>query len=161
MMSPEISRDWQRFAGMPAGVTGTRGPLSAFQRANLMAVLADLMPAELHHGDCTGADAEAHMIAMALGTPVIVHPPLIGLYRAFCDPGPGGQVRVPHPYLARNKMIIAESWFLIAVPSGSRPASPAGSGTWTTVRYAEQAGMGTVILYPDGSVRVDGTHVVR
>lgn len=161
MMSPAISRDWQRFAALPAGVTGTRGALTAFQRANLMRLMAELAPPRVSHGDCTGADAEAHAIARALGCYVIVNPPSSAAYRAFCDPGPRGEIRSPASYLARNRAIVTQAAYLVALPAGQRPACPAGSGTWTTVGYAEQAGMGTVILYPDGTVRIDGMPVVR
>ncbi len=143
-----------------AWLTGSRHGITSFQRENLLRVLAELCPARLHHGDCTGADAEAHCLCRGLGIPVTVHPPLSPRFRAFCDPGPDGEMRNPAPYLARNRAIVHWSSFLIALPSGSRPENgTAGSGTWTTVRYAEEAGTWAVILYPGGRVEVDGTQV--
>jgi hypothetical protein len=146
-----------RFRFRTAGFTGTRRGITSFQRANLMSLLCLLLPQALHHGDCVGADAEAHGLCRAAGVPVVVHPPADGRFRAFCDPPPGGVLRPARPYLARNRDIVAESAYLIAVPQGERPASSIGSGTWTTVGYAERAGMGVVILHPDGRIQVDET----
>lgn len=131
-----------------AGFTGTRSGLSAFQRLALLEFLAEYQPLELHHGDCVGADAEAHLLCKALQIPVVIHPPDVDKYRAFCDSA--GQVRNPKPYLDRNKDIVAESGFLVACPREEREQWR--SGTWMTVRWARRVGRPVVLLFPDGRV---------
>lgn len=153
--------DYERFRGLHAGATGTRERISSQQRENLMKVLCDLRPRRVSHGDCINADAEVHWICRSLAIPVNIRPPLDAKFRAFCPPGLHDTLFPEKSYLARDFDIVSESCFLIAIPKGERPASKIGSGTWTTVGYAEAAGMGTIILYPDGRVEVDGNPVVR
>ena len=147
--------DYRQFAFAVAGFTGTRKNISSVE------VLFDLQVPELHHGDCTGADAEAHLLCRAACIKLVIHPPTDSRYRAFCRPGLMDEIRDPKPYLARNMDIVTESSFLIAVPDGPRPVDTRGSGTWTTVGYAEQMGMGTIILHPYGLIEVDGNPLVR
>jgi hypothetical protein len=40
---------------------------------------------ELHHGDCVGADSEAHDIADACGYNIVLHPPTNYSERAWCE----------------------------------------------------------------------------
>ena len=126
-----------------------------------MKVLCDLQPVRVSHGDCINADAEVHGMCQGLGIPVNIRPPSDDRFRAFCTPGLEDRLFPCRGYLERDFDIVSESCFLIALPNADRPASRIGSGTWTTVHYAEIAGMGTIILYPDGRVEVDGNPVVR
>jgi len=154
-------KDYMRFAMMTAGFTGTRRPVSSMQRENLMRVIGDLRLPEGHHGDCINADAEFHFLCRSFAVKLVIHPPSDPRFRAFCPPGLMDEIRDPKPYLARNMDIVTESSFLIAVPDRPRPAGSRGSGTWTTVGYAGQMGMGTIILHPDGRMEVDGRPLVR
>lgn len=93
-------------------------------------MLQNLEASEFHHGDCVGADAEAHAIAVDLGIPVVIHPPLDPKARAGCQ---SQYIRERHPYVERNHHIVQETDYLIAAPKGPEVTR---SGTWATVRYA-------------------------
>ena len=135
---------------MRVGFTGTQGGLRNGQAVRLRSLLESLGMAlyadEFHHGDCIGADAEAAAIARDLGYRVIAWPPSDPSKRAFY---PSDYEHPVRPYLERNRCIVAAADILIACPrSNRRPASTRGSGTWTTVKYAEQASVPTRILVP-------------
>ena len=65
------------------GFTGTRYGMTVAQRRTLRSLLANGAGREFHHGDCVGADAEAHDIAVALGIEPVIHPPVIDILRAM------------------------------------------------------------------------------
>lgn len=140
--------------GTIAGFTGTRDGLTSFQRSNLMRILTQFAPSTLHHGDCVGADAEAHGICLGLAIPISIHPPDKDTYQAHCASFRHGymvqEVCPPKPYLARNHDIVDKSDYLIACVKG--PEELVGSGTWATIRYARTMQVPVFILYPDGLV---------
>lgn len=129
------------------GFTGTQNGLTDEQRANLLTHLAN-ESLTLHHGDCIGADAEAHELAIATAQDVVIHPPLDERKRAFCT---GGHVvwREPLAYLDRNRAIVDECDKLLACPA--LMAEELRSGTWATIRYARRQGKPIAILWPDGT----------
>ena len=104
--------------------------------------------AAVHHGDCIGADAQAHEIACTLGREVTIHPPTSGTYRAWKT---GSDVRAPKAYLTRNKDIVRETDMLIAAPAET--TEQVRSGTWSTVRFARKLGKRVFVILPDGTVR--------
>ena len=89
----------------------------------------------LHHGDCVGADEQAHEIAVSLGCSIVLHPPLSDTQRAFKS---ALRIRTPKPYLVRNKDIVRETELLIAAPAEA--SEQHRSGTWSTVRFAPRWG---------------------
>lgn len=101
----------------------------------------------LHHGDCIGADAEAHEIALSSETfgGVILHPPINAAKRAYCKDGIIASRRLK-PYIERNHDNVDEGMFLVATPSSL--VEELRSGTWATIRYARKAGKPIVILDP-------------
>lgn len=132
---------------MRVGFTGTRIELTFKQVDALDGVLAAVEgPAELHHGDCVGADAWAARRAAAFRYRVVSHPPTENGYRAWI---PATEMREPKPYLERNRAIVDETERLIAVPDGPERVR---SGTWSTVRYARRLGRSITIIWPDGRV---------
>lgn len=128
------------------GFTGTRKGLTALQRAALTLRLADLLPAEVHHGDCQGADEALHRLAGQMLIPVVVHPPVKPDLRAWC---PSPRILPEKDYLERDRDIAEAAGLLIACPDGPERAK---SGTWYTVRYARKLGTPVTVLYPDGRV---------
>jgi hypothetical protein len=139
--------------GRVAGFTGTREGLTSFQRGNLLGLLTELQPRVLHHGDCVGADVEAHLLCIALRVKVRIHPPDENGLRAFCSfMGSGLLVEMIYdakPYLARDRDLVDESDYLIACVKG---AEERRSGSWATVRYAREVGRPVFVLHPDGKV---------
>lgn len=104
--------------------------------------------AEFHHGDCVGADAEAHVIAAQhLGIDkVFVHPPSNDKKRAFCS---SPHIVLPAPYLARNLAIIRMTDGIVAAPkSMTEPTNPRGQGTWHVIRHARYLGRAIYLLAP-------------
>lgn len=102
------------------------------------------------HGDCVGADAHFHMIARAQGLFVKGHPPSDPKLRAYCD---FDEVADPKPYLVRNADIVDETDFLIATPK--EMTEQKRGGTWSTIRYARKEGKPIVIVWPDGTIRME------
>ena len=130
---------------MKIGFTGTHKGMTDQQQFKLSLLLAHLDVSELHHGDCIGADAEAHALAIEMGIHVVIHPPDNDAKRAFCLPGLMDITILPSkPYLARNRDIVEACDVLIAAPKENR--EQLRSGTWATVRYARQAKKQIVLL---------------
>jgi hypothetical protein len=130
---------------MRVGFTGTQIGMSSAQKNELYAFLrkAKSMDGEVefHHGDCIGADTEAHDIAMLAGCDIIIHPPTNPKKRSFCQ---NFKRRAnPLPYLERNKHIVDATTVLIVAPKSD--VEELRSGTWATYRYAKSRG-GMIIL---------------
>ena len=120
---------------MEVGFTGTQRGMTNSQKEELVKFLQDNKVTKLHHGDCVGADKEAHDIAVSLGIETEVHPPDKDDKRAFCK---GDIIHEPKPYLERNHDIVDDSELLVACPFQSKEI--VRSGTWATVRYARKSG---------------------
>lgn len=116
-------------------------------------VVTGLKPAEVHHGDCIGADEEFHRIVLFETEATIqVHPPIDGAKRAFVEAGPRVEILYQYPNLVRNGHIVDESDLLIAAPKEMEEI--VRSGTWSTVRKAKARGVPVQIVYPDGSMEL-------
>lgn len=126
---------------MKVGFTGTRKGMSPRQRRQLAAILHAVT--EIHHGDCVGADEQAHELAVEAGIRRVVHPPSNPGKRAWCGIDDGSTVLPAKPYLARNRDIVDACDVLMAAPYGPEEVR---SGTWSTVRYARKIGKATRIL---------------
>lgn len=131
------------------GFTGTSKGMTPEQITALRSILVDA-EGELHHGDCIGADAQAHEIAEECGLLPILHPPTNYSKRAWCK-SPAHLMRAEKPYLARNRDIVDETVALIAAPAEFEE-QPRG-GTWHTVRYARKQNRPIALILPDGTVR--------
>jgi hypothetical protein len=74
---------------MKIGITGTKKGMSTNQKISLCLLFEDFdIIDEFHHGDCIGADAEAHDILDG-NVYIVVHPPTIPKYRAYKKPTRG------------------------------------------------------------------------
>jgi hypothetical protein len=137
------------------GFTGTQQGMTPAQRAAVFDLLNGYPELVVHHGDCIGADAQFHAIALASGCDqVVIHPPEDPKKRAHCQPRPGDVVRVARPYLVRNQHIVHEADVVIAAPA--QAVEQLRSGTWSTIRYARRYGALLAIVYPDGTIRWEG-----
>jgi len=116
---------------MRIGFTGTRRGMSTLQAFQLRAQLIKLGATEFHHGDCLGADSDAHAVAKELGILIYIHPPSDSKLRAY---NKGFKHYFPLPYLECNHAIVDTTELLIAAPSSM--TAERRSGTWATVRYA-------------------------
>lgn len=134
------------------GFTGTRDAITDAQRMAMHVTLRGLLVTDnayFHHGDCHGADEQAHLFAHTFGYKIVIHPPENKAYRAYLATTIE-RMMDPKPYLERNKDIVDHCTILIAVPKGQR--EEIRSGTWSTVRYARKMGRTICIIEPDGTV---------
>jgi hypothetical protein len=126
------------------GFTGSRNGMTKDQQKRLEHLLREFKALgyrEFHHGDCKGADIQAHNIARLLGFGVVVHPPRSSTHRAWSP----GKILKAKPYLERNHDIVDETLSLIACPDGLERLR---SGTWATIRYAEKIGKPVNVIMP-------------
>jgi hypothetical protein len=127
---------------MKIGFTGTQHGISIRQKEILRQELS--LATEFHHGDCIGADEEAHEIARELELYIVVHPPKNYAKRAWCT----GDVTLPErDYLERNHLIVDHTDKLIGCSRFNR--EELRSGTWSTIRYAKRIGKPYVVILPN------------
>lgn len=138
---------------MKVGFTGTQKGMTLFQKVELAKHLKELGCTEFCHGDCIGADSQAHDIALDCNINLFtIYPPNNPNKRAWRfnrDKVVGKSeyqiidcfthlinVRwmLEKEYLARNKDIVNDCQILIATPKEFQHSIR--SGTWTTIRYA-------------------------
>jgi hypothetical protein len=123
------------------GFSGTRNGMSAAQKDALEQLLYSMdIATTIHHGDCIGADLEAHGLAVEYGYRTVAHPPENGSLRAFTL---SDEVMAPLPYLVRDRAIVEATDMLIAAPEH---AQDDGGGTWYTIRYALSQGKPVIII---------------
>lgn len=117
---------------MKIGFTGTREGMSQHQKEQFVLKMFELEPTEFHHGDCEGADAEAHDMVREFFPHVwiVVYPPKSDYRRAFKK---GDEMKPPESYLNRDMNIVMATEQLIGAPRTNNEV--VRSGTWTTIRY--------------------------
>lgn len=137
---------------MKIGFTGTQIGMTPAQQVELVDTLSFYFTKanpkethEFHHGDCIGADAQAHVLVRSLHPNVRIHlhPPINEKKRAFSKKA--YKEWLPLEYLERNIVILHECDALIACPKG--PEEPR-SGTWFTIRHAMKLGKLLVVIPP-------------
>lgn len=143
------------------GFTGTEIGWSAKQHDAVFDVIYESSVSSdkthvLHHGDCVGADANAHEIAFEQGWHIIVHPPTNARRRAFVHnsrfwDAERCTLMPERAYLDRNRDIVAASIDLIATPA--EKTEQLRSGTWATVRYAKAKPIPVFFAFRDGVTR--------
>lgn len=136
---------------MRLGFTGTRNGMTDDQIVTFTSVVGRLNPREFHHGDCIGADSNAHAIVKHV-TPtckIHLHPPIKDKTRAFCE---GYTIAYePKEYIERDHDIVDAVDTLVAIPKGFEEEQR--SGTWATVRYArKKSTVRVIIIWPDGTM---------
>jgi hypothetical protein len=139
------------------GFTGTRKGMTPQQKHVFEALIIELTADPglfiFHHGDCKGADAEAHAIVQSklphIG--IVLHPAQ-HKDRAGCGFRKGGSpvtIFDPKPPLQRNQDIVDACSTLIACPGNSPRLR---SGTWATVRSMQKKASANelFVIMPDG-----------
>lgn len=134
------------------GFTGTQRGMTIEQGRQVLDLLKTAT--ELRHGDCIGADKQAHDIALALrgqgqAIRLVGHPPESSLKRAWCKGF--DDVRPCRGYLERDWDIAMQCDALIACTKGME--EEVRSGTWATIRYARKLQRHIYIILPDGRVK--------
>lgn len=137
---------------MNIGFTGTRSGMTDAQKKALSQILQEHLVIGqrcwFHHGDCIGADNEAHFVALLNRYHIAIHPPVDFRLRAFRE----GDILYPErDYITRNHEIVNCCDFLIAAPRGPEVLR---SGTWATVRYARKVGKKVLILDKSGKIMI-------
>ena len=119
------------------GFTGTQRGMTNKQKSEFTKYLRLYIDKNtnviFHHGDCIGADTDAHEIAKKLNCKIVIHPPKNEKKRAFCK---GDIILKQKDYLKRNKDIVDISEILIGAPDSPEKLR---SGTWSTIRYARKS----------------------
>lgn len=133
---------------MKVGFTGTRTGMTSAQSDQVAYVLNLLGVTEFHHGDCVGADAEAHELARARGAYVVIHPPVDEIHRAFCRYADETLPALTH--FARNREIVKNTEVLVAAPPAMVELTQ--GGTWHTINYGKKQLRDVYICWPDGSL---------
>ena len=111
----------------------------------------DYRPDEFHHGDCIGADRQAHdlmRVTFPFTCVIHGHPPINDRKRAFCKCDMWYEAK---DYIPRNHAIVDATDRLLAVTRTYDEEQR--SGTWATIRYAIKVGKPVFIIRPDGVVR--------
>lgn len=130
--------------------TGTRKGMTKHQANTFVKLFYEYGAQVFIHGDCIGADANAHDLAMAQEIEVLKRPCNIERQRAFTN---GGQVIAePEAPLNRNRKIVDDGEQLIACPGTYE--EELRSGTWATIRYAKRNHKPVTIIWPDGTTKL-------
>jgi hypothetical protein len=138
---------------MKIAFTGSRQGMTPEQKITFSRLLYEVGAQLLIHGDCIGADADAHGLAMEAGAEVWKRPCNIETQRAFSE---GGEiVAKPEDPLSRNKKIVDDGEQLIACPASFQ--EELRSGTWSTIRYAKRNNCMITIIWPDGRTDLTAT----
>jgi hypothetical protein len=135
------------------GFTGTRQGMTEKQAEAFEILLKRWLDGHttiiFTHGDCVGADKDAHELAMKYGDISIEKRPCdLENYRAHCVGGT--VVAEPKSPLDRNKDIVNESDILVACPG--EYTEQLRSGTWSTLRYAKKQNHLCFTIYPNGTI---------
>ena len=140
---------------MKLGFTGTRKGMTLAQKRVVAEICDDLAYDTLHHGDCVGADEEAHHLASQASMERIeIWPPKEHDRRAYCwyqdqIKRPTIIVHEPDDFGARNRSIVDNTDGLVATPKGYQ--EELRSGTWGTIRYAMKIKRPVIVIWPDGT----------
>lgn len=127
------------------GFTGTQRGMTPAQKGLFLDVLKDLEIFNFRHGDCIGADADAHNLVRMFDSTIsiAIHPPIDERKRAFMK---GDIYYSPNDYLTRNHQIVDLCDVLIATPGEYQERIR--SGTWATIRYARRQMKKIITLFP-------------
>lgn len=133
--------------------TGTRRGMTPEQQQAVRGLLRQFYSGwDVVHGDCVGADADFHALALQNGSAVTLRPCTLTAQRAFCQ---GAAVTFePEAPIARNHKIVDGGSVLLATPG--EDGEVLRSGTWATIRYAQKQKKPVVVVWPNGVFQTFG-----
>lgn len=133
------------------GFTGTRNGMTFEQRKAFRALMRDSIVSKFCHGDCIGADEDAHRLLLKYEIvdwkQIYIYPCDIRSMRAWCK---SPNIAEPAKPLARNRVIVQNVNVMVATPSSMK--EELRSGTWATIRYAKSIDTPVILILPDGSI---------
>ncbi|MEL6348900.1 MAG: hypothetical protein AAFV53_37695 [Myxococcota bacterium] len=135
--------------GKVVGFTGARAGMTPLQLDVFARILQRLQPTRFVHGDCIGADADAHawIVGSGLALPIRIRPSTSAT-RAWSEGA--DEVLPPRKPMLRNRDIVDDAELMVACSPS--PSEILRSGTWAAIRYARKKNKPLVIIWPDGSV---------
>jgi len=125
--------------------TGTQNGMSDRQKRTLRGIMnffSEDTNLIFLHGDCVGADADAHAIVNEFAIDIELFPCDIKEKRAWCKGAKLTHARIPP--LKRNDIMAKRCDLLIAAPKSLH--EEIRSGTWATIRYARKYDKSIIIL---------------
>lgn len=134
---------------MILGVSGTRSCPSEHQTHFLYIAITSPAIIEVHHGDCVGLDNWAHNIAASHRKLIVVHPPDVPKWRAYCTSN-NAIVLPTRWYTNRNLDIVLASDICVAFPY-SREWSQS-KGTYNFIDHATKHKKPLIIVHADGGL---------
>lgn len=134
---------------MILGVSGTRSRPSDMQIAFLEKAISYSEVIEVHHGDCVGLDNWAHNLAIKHHKLIVVHPPDVEKWRAYCT-NKNATILPVKWYTNRNLDIILASDICLAFPFSREWAS--SRGTYNFVDVATKHKKSLIIVHADGGL---------
>lgn len=110
--------------------------MSQNQKEQFVLLMYHLKPTEFHHGDCEGADAQAHDIVREFfpDVKIVIHPPKSDYLRAFKQ---GDSSMTPDDYIPRDERIVDSTDYLLGAPKVT-DYEERRSGSWYTIRYTRR-----------------------
>lgn len=133
---------------MKLGFTGSRFGMTPKQKDKMHELLLWYADATwFSHGDCLGADAQAHGLVREILPKCKIHtmPAGNGSWRAWC----AADVTDPDaPALVRNRKIVNSSDVMFATPYEDEEMLR--GGTWSTVRYSREKLKKLFVVLPNG-----------
>lgn len=135
------------FTGTAQGMT--RAQMSTFYHKILRR--SGLLIVQFHHGDCVGADEQAHNLVRKENPDIQIvgHPPKNPKQRAWCV---CDVLMKEDDYIPRNHNIVDAVEEMVATPKGMK--EELRSGTWATIRYTKKQGKALWIIWPNGVMTV-------
>ena len=136
------------------GLTGTRQGMTDRQHEVVVDLVLRSSFKEAHHGDCIGADAEFHEILECCKDSsefeIVIHPPTNSRQRAFCK---CDRLLPEKSYTERDQDMVLASDVVLAISLHHWEMDR--SGTWNTVRFARRKGRQILIIWPDGTTKME------
>lgn len=144
-----ISTYWMAMRNfeMKITFTGTQEGMTNCQKRTLHKILnffSEDTSLIFMHGDCIGADAQAHTIVKEFAVDIELFPCNIKEKRAWCK-----GAKVTHAIMSplkRNDVMAKRCDLMIAAPKSLK--EEVRSGTWATIRYGRKYNKTIILLVP-------------